>query len=70
MLRPRHPGQSQEGEESEVKVEWGKGGKVETLASNMVDVDWDESVVVYGLIGFLELYTGKFTLSPLRLALL
>lgn len=64
LLRPRHPGQSQENLESEVKVEWGKGGKVETIAANTVEAEWEESVVVYGIIGFLELYSGNYILPP------
>ena len=61
LLRPRHPGRSQDQEtESEVRIEWGKGGKVHPLASGTVDVQWDDSVVVYGIVGILELYSGSF----------
>ena len=65
LLRPRHPGisQSEEESEAEVKVAWGKGGKVETLEAHSENVDWEESVVVYGIIGFLELYSGNYTVS-------
>ncbi|KAI0723971.1 SacI homology domain-containing protein [Cerioporus squamosus] len=64
LLRPRHSGQSQTEEDSEsaVKVAWGKGGKVETLVTLPEDVDWEDSVVVYGIIGFLELYSASYLL--------
>ncbi|TFK92292.1 hypothetical protein K466DRAFT_659372 [Polyporus arcularius HHB13444] len=64
LLRPRHPGQAQTEDvsESAVKVAWGKGGKVETLAAQAEDADWEESVVVYGIIGFLELYSASYLL--------
>ena len=62
LLRPRRPGQEQEHVESEVKVEWGKGGKVEIISAGAVEADWEESVVVYGIVGFLELYSGNYLL--------
>ncbi|RPD66400.1 hypothetical protein L226DRAFT_530498 [Lentinus tigrinus ALCF2SS1-7] len=64
LLRPRHPGttQSQEDFESEVRVAWGKGGKVETLGAPTENVDWEESVVVYGIVGFFELYSASYLL--------
>ena len=42
LLRPRHPGQSQAQDpaEDEVKVEWGKGGQVETVAGGSVRADY------------------------------
>ena len=60
LLRPRHPGQSQDDSETEVRIEWGKGGKVQTLASPVAEARWDESAVVYGIVGLLELYSGNF----------
>ncbi|KAI0780655.1 SacI homology domain-containing protein [Trametes elegans] len=62
LLRPRYPGHTQDLSESEVRVEWGKGGKVETLSPDAVEADWDESVVVYGILGFLELYSASYLL--------
>ncbi|KAI0672944.1 SacI homology domain-containing protein [Trametes maxima] len=62
LLRPRHPGQSQDVSESEVKVQWGKGGKVETTSADTAQANWDDSVVVYGIIGFLELYSASYLL--------
>ena len=63
LLRPRHPGRPQDESESEVKIEWGKGGKVHSLTSNDVDAPWEEGAVVYGLVGILELYSGNYLLS-------
>ncbi|KAI0748534.1 SacI homology domain-containing protein [Daedaleopsis nitida] len=60
LLRPRRLGQSEDGPDSVVKVKWGKGGKVETVAAATADADWEESVVVYGIVGFLELYSGNY----------
>ncbi|KAI0647334.1 SacI homology domain-containing protein [Trametes meyenii] len=62
LLRPRHPGQVQDVSESEIKVEWGKGGKVETISSDAAQANWEESVVVYGIVGFLELYSASYLL--------
>ncbi|KAH9945870.1 SacI homology domain-containing protein [Epithele typhae] len=63
LMRPRHPGRPQsEEEETEVKIDWGKGGKVQTLASKVPGAQWDESAVVYGIVGFLELYSASYLL--------
>ncbi|KAI8989706.1 SacI homology domain-containing protein [Trametes punicea] len=62
LLRPRYPGREEKVSESEVKIEWGKGGKVEVLPSDAVEADWDDSVVVYGIVGFLELYSASYLL--------
>ncbi|OSD08576.1 hypothetical protein PYCCODRAFT_1429632 [Trametes coccinea BRFM310] len=62
LLRPRLPGHTEELSESEVKVEWGKGGKVEALSPDAIEANWDESVVVYGIVGFLELYAASYLL--------
>ncbi|TBU49147.1 SacI homology domain-containing protein [Dichomitus squalens] len=62
LLRPRQSGQSQDVAEEEVKVGWGKGGKVETVMGGTVEADWEESAVVYGIIGFLELYSASYLL--------
>ncbi len=63
LLRPRHLGRVQDALESEIRIEWGKGGKVETLSSSAVEANWEESVVVYGILGLLEVYSGQFGLS-------
>ena len=46
--------------ESHVRISWGKDGKVEEIASSGDDCgeDWSESVVVYGIVGILTLFTG------------
>ncbi|KAI9057938.1 hypothetical protein FKP32DRAFT_1582863 [Trametes sanguinea] len=62
LLRPRLPGHTEQLSESEVKVEWGKGGKVEALSPDAIAANWDESVVVYGIVGFLELYAASYLL--------
>ncbi|KAL1944714.1 hypothetical protein VTO73DRAFT_3144 [Trametes versicolor] len=62
LLRPRHPGRVEDASESEVRIEWGKGGKVETLSPGAVKVNWEESVVVYGILGLLEVYSASYLL--------
>ncbi|KAI1794623.1 SacI homology domain-containing protein [Ganoderma leucocontextum] len=62
LLRHRHPGQAEDSAEDEVKIEWGKGGKVKLVAGGTVKADWEESVVVYGIVGFLELYSASYLL--------
>ncbi len=59
VLRHRHPGQAEDSAEDEVKIEWGKGGKVTPVAGGTVEADWEESVVVYGIVGSLELFSGN-----------
>lgn len=58
LLRPRlprgiHP-------ESHVKIAWGKAGEIEEIQNDgeSDDLDWSQSVVVYGIIGILNLFTG------------
>ncbi|KAH9857173.1 SacI homology domain-containing protein [Lenzites betulinus] len=62
LLRPRSSGNVQDPSASQVKVEWGKGGKVETHSSKDAEAKWEDSVVVYGILGFLELYTASYLL--------
>ena len=61
LLRHRHPGQAEDSGDDEVKIEWGKGGKVVPIAGGTVEADWEESVVVYGIVGCLELFSGNRT---------
>ena len=45
--------------ESHVRIAWGKDAKVEEVATTGDDEgDWADSVVVYGIIGILNLFTG------------
>lgn len=49
--------------ESHVKIHWGKVATIEELegdAEGSKD-DWSASVIVYGIIGILELYNGAVT---------
>ncbi|KAI0362423.1 hypothetical protein OH77DRAFT_1467127 [Trametes cingulata] len=62
LLRPRYPGQAQDHSESEVRVEWGKGGKVHAVSPDAFEANWEDSVVVYGIIGLLELYSASYLL--------
>ena len=55
LLRPHGALGSSHG----VKISWGKGGKVEEIS---VLGEWEGSVVVYGILGILELLSCAFTL--------
>ncbi|KAI0695707.1 SacI homology domain-containing protein [Cytidiella melzeri] len=50
--------------ETQVCISWGKEGKVEEIPSNLVsaDDDWTGSVIVYGIVGILNLFTGSHLL--------
>ena len=49
--------------ESHVRVSWGKEAKVEEIpnAGDEDGADWSECVVVYGIIGILNLFTGTLS---------
>ena len=54
-----------------VRIEWGKGGKVEEVLRADTDIsaegeDWKSSVIVYGIVGILELTFGASTLTFLH----
>lgn len=50
--------------ESHVRIAWGKEGLVEEIHNNGEDEgDWSEGVVVYGLVGILNLFTGDSALA-------
>lgn len=46
---------------SQVRIAWGKEGKVEEIPIGDGDdgVDWSDNVIVYGIVGILTLFTGK-----------
>ncbi|KAH7926636.1 hypothetical protein BV22DRAFT_1062448 [Leucogyrophana mollusca] len=50
--------------ESHVRIRWGKTVKVEDLPGdgNAPDRNWTESVIVYGLVGVLELFNASYML--------
>ena len=39
-----------------------------TLTTNIADAQWEESAVVYGIIGLLELYSGTYFMICFRCA--
>lgn len=47
-----------------IRVSWGKSVKVEEIESHQVSekLDWNESVVVYGIVGILELFSCSYLL--------
>lgn len=43
-----------------VRVAWGKGGQIEELSGGSGKVyDWKEAIIVHGIIGILELFSGQ-----------
>lgn len=59
LIRPRMINQG-EGvtPTSYVRLSWGKPFKVEEVPSTGEEYDWNESAVIYGIVGVLELYSG------------
>lgn len=49
-----------------VRLPWGKGRKPEEIpdvdSEGSTELDWGESVIVYGIVGVLELYSGMVLL--------
>jgi hypothetical protein len=53
-----------------VRIAWGKLVKVEEIKYDPEsdDVDWDNAVIVYGIIGILELFSGTYLVLDLSFA--
>lgn len=60
LLRPQIPGQDGTSR-SYVRIAWGKGIKVEEVTDGEEEHDWSVGVVIYGIIGGLELYTSAYS---------
>ena len=45
-----------------IRVSWGKSVKVEEIESHQLSekLDWNEAVIVYGIVGILELFSCSF----------
>jgi phosphatidylinositol 4-phosphatase len=45
-----------------IRVSWGKSVKVEEIESHQLPekLDWNEAVIVYGIVGILELFSCSF----------
>lgn len=57
LLRPHFLSETRP--ESYVRILWGKTGAIEELPINEdADQDWSESVIIYGIVGILELFSG------------
>lgn len=53
------------GSVAHVRISWGKAVRVEEIASNSggdAAAEWAKAVIVYGIIGFLELFSGSHLL--------
>lgn len=50
--------------ESHVRIAWGKEGLIQEIQTDGEGggLDWSESVVVYGIVGIMSLFTGDSTL--------
>jgi hypothetical protein len=62
LIRPQSPGITPA---THVRLTWGKHVKVEEMqgSGDAEDADWANSVVVYGIIGMMELFDGTYMLS-------
>lgn len=68
LVRPHIPGSSlnQSIPYSCVRLTWGKGSRVEEIEKQDDNLDWTESVIVYGIAGVLELFTCAWFFVILR----
>jgi len=63
LIRPHGAGETLLGY---IKLSWGKNITIEEMESRSEDqLDWKDSVVVYGIVGILELFSCPFTSSIL-----
>ncbi|KAM6500271.1 SacI homology domain containing protein [Amanita muscaria] len=69
LMRPQLPGKRGDsttgGKASVVRIRWKKAVVIEEVdgkAEEVVDIDWTEGVVVYGIIGVLELFSCSYLL--------
>ncbi|KAF9819771.1 hypothetical protein IEO21_01862 [Rhodonia placenta] len=61
LLRPHFLSETRP--ESYVRILWGKTGAIEELPINEdADQDWSESVIIYGIVGILELFSASYLL--------
>jgi len=61
LIRPH--GRRETGSEY-IKLSWGKSTTIEEMGSHPEDqLDWKDSVIVYGIVGILELFSCAFHLS-------
>jgi hypothetical protein len=62
ILKPHAPGSKDTGEY--VRIRWAgksvKGGAHLEVLDTEMDVNWQESVIVYGIVGILELFSSAF----------
>ena len=63
LVRPYMPGSSLTDRTSYscVRISWGKYTKIEEIERQFDDLDWKESVIVYGIVGILELFNSMCT---------
>ena len=54
----------QGGSDHYVRITWGKVPEIEELQGTMYNasVNWEAAVIVYGVVGILELFTGSLSL--------
>lgn len=65
LIRPHGPGETLSGY---VKLSWGKNVIIEEIESHPeAQINWKDSVVVYGIVGILELFSCAFTFPVLPL---
>ena len=63
LLRPHIAGQG--GSNHYVRITWGKIPEIEELQGAMqnANVNWAVAIIVYGIVGILELFTGSLSSS-------
>uniref|UniRef100_A0A8H7Y3J5 SAC domain-containing protein n=1 Tax=Psilocybe cubensis TaxID=181762 RepID=A0A8H7Y3J5_PSICU len=67
LIRPHVKGQATIAQSAYIKISWGKTIRIEEIETVVGDgaeetVDWKDGVVVYGIVGILELYSCSYLL--------
>jgi hypothetical protein len=58
LIRPHVPGPQPS--TTYILIPWGKTPNIQELPGDG-NANWDDSVIVYGIVGILELFSGEFT---------
>ncbi|PPQ91427.1 hypothetical protein CVT25_014315 [Psilocybe cyanescens] len=67
LIRPHAKGQPTVAQSAYIRISWGKNVQIEEIETHVGDaaeetLDWKDSVVAYGIVGILELYSCSYLL--------
>ncbi|KAF9014086.1 SacI homology domain-containing protein [Cyathus striatus] len=61
LIQPYSPGYNNGNQEVYIRISWGKHIRIEEINHRGEEaIDWNESIIVYGIVGTLELYSTAY----------